>query len=84
MESSEYFRLQNTALAEVEALTNQVERGEIDQAEAEAKIISILKTLERDTAGYLPALRRKARLIKLLPWLLAAIVLAFIAYRAPA
>ena len=81
MESSEYLRLQRNALAEVEALTNQMERGEIAQAEAETKIKSILKTLERDTATYLPALQSKARLTRLIPWLLAAIALAFVAYR---
>jgi len=57
MESSEYFRLQNTALAEVEALTKQMVSGEIAQADAEKKIIAIMQTLERQTAGHIPERR---------------------------
>jgi hypothetical protein len=85
MESSEYFRLQNTALAQVETLTKQMESGQIAQADAEQRIIAIMQTLDQETAGYLPkqraAFARQRRLIKLMPWALAAAILAAVAYR---
>ena len=51
MDSADYFRLQNTALRQVEALTKQMESGELVQTEAEQKIIAIMKTLEQQTSG---------------------------------
>ena len=86
MESSEYFRLQNDAIAEAKALTGQMESGEIAQQDAERRIIAVVQALERETAGYLPALQarlaRRRRIIAGIAWLIMAVVLAALAYKA--